>query len=120
MGLERSVWGNYRLRGTMTDYLDAQGLPVRLANSELEGGFQESSSCITCHSRSSIGVVGGEVVRLPIFRSVELRSDGIERIGYVGAPDDRWFFGAARPGDPWIRSLDFVWSLSLAKHRKPS
>jgi hypothetical protein len=120
LGLEGTLWWNYRLRGTMTDYLDVDGKPALLANSELESGFQLTSSCITCHARSSIGVVDGEVVRLPVFRSVDLRSDGIERVGYVGLPGEGWFYGADRPGGPWLRPLDFVWSLSLARHRRPS
>jgi hypothetical protein len=116
----RAPWTNYRLRGTMTDYVDARGTPVLLANPELERGFESTSSCITCHARSSIGVVDGAVVRLPVFRSVELHGNVIVRTGYVGIPEDAWFYEAARPGDPWMRPLDAVWSLSLAKHRKSS
>ena len=33
----------------------ADGNPVILANSELETGFQQSASCMSCHVRSTIG-----------------------------------------------------------------
>ncbi|MDW9667809.1 hypothetical protein GOB27_14565 [Sinorhizobium meliloti] len=50
-----TIWENYRLRGTQVDFVDAAGRPTTLANTQIEGGFQASSSCITCHARTSIG-----------------------------------------------------------------
>jgi hypothetical protein len=102
IGLEGTVWEHYRLRGTLTQLVDAAGRPLLLANSELEAGLQRTSSCIACHSRSSIGLVAGAPLRPPIFESPE-------RHGYVGL--------AAQPGAPF-QSLDFVWSLSKAQPKK--
>ncbi|MGD9922979.1 MAG: hypothetical protein AB7V13_16295 [Pseudorhodoplanes sp.] len=52
---EGTVWQYYRLRGTQTDFVTPTGRPTVLANTQIEGSFQESSSCITCHARASIG-----------------------------------------------------------------
>jgi len=138
VGLEDTVWRYYRLRGTMTGYLDAEGRPQRLANSELETGMQATASCMTCHSRASIGLVGGAPARLPIF------DDERSRRGFIGLPQLQWYRAATQdPADGLgevgarreagrlgeeavadgadgleycgFRPLDFVWSLSLAQ-----
>lgn len=118
IGLDGTVWQHYRLRGTLTQFADAQGAPMRLANSELEFGMQGTSSCITCHSRSTIADDDGKPARLAIF---DIR-DGLPdkpavRRGYVGAP------GWLKAGYVWdgrrYQSLDFVWSLSKAQPRAP-
>jgi len=49
------VWQYYRLRGVLTDLKPGQ--PQLLANSELEAGFQGSSSCNTCHAQAAIDFV---------------------------------------------------------------
>jgi hypothetical protein len=106
VGLEGTVWENYRLRGTLTSFVDANLRPRLLANSELEAGLQMSASCITCHSRASIGLIDGHPARLPVF--VPTSADGrTVRRGYVGLPRSETGF----------KSLDFVWSLSQAKSR---
>ena len=116
VGLEGTVWQYYRLRGSLTRFVDAVGAPRRLANSELEAGFQSTASCITCHSRASIGV-GAAVdpaapLRLPIF-------DGPARTGFVGAPQAAWFASGGH-GNPTFKPLDYVWSLSLAHAKTAS
>lgn len=119
IGLEGTVWQFYRLRGTMTGFLEDDGQPARLANSALEKGMQASSSCITCHARASIGLAGDTPVRLPVFESVAPRAaGGFERRGYVGLPDAAWFEKAAAGARFW--PLDSVWSLSLAKPKRGS
>ena len=117
-GLEGTVWQYYRLRGTLTEFVD-HGRPQRLANSELETGLQETASCITCHSRSSIGVVGGETVRLPIFDSHSALPSGSVRRGFVGDRQASWFEGSTASGQRprLFLPLDFVWSLANAKAR---
>ena len=126
IGLEGTVWQYYRLRGTLTRFVDASSRPLLLASSELEAGMQTTSSCMTCHARSSIALVRGEPTRLPVF---DLRPPGeagttapaaYERRGYVGLPLAQWFGdpGDANSGTALFRSLDFVWSLSKARPRK--
>jgi len=120
IGLEGTAWRFYRLRGTLTRFADAANRPLRLANSELEAGFQKSSSCVTCHSRSSIGAVAGAPLRLPIFDSREQDPalHGLERRGYIGQPLEEWFHpGSSQPS---FQQLDFVWSLSKARPRRGS
>ncbi|MBS0578233.1 MAG: hypothetical protein JSR36_03105 [Proteobacteria bacterium] len=110
LGLDGTVWQYYRLRGTLSTYVDKAGQAALLGNSELEAGLQASASCITCHARASIGTVAGTAARLPIFRP------GGARQGYVGPPDPAWFQGRDGPqrGGPSFQPLDFVWSLSQA------
>jgi hypothetical protein len=114
VGLEATVWQNYRLRGTLTNFVDSAARPQLLANSELEAGLQGTASCITCHSRASIGVIDGAPQRLPVFE------DAVLRRGYIGLPNPEWFDGVGQSGRqrPTFRPLDFVWSLSQAKPRR--
>lgn len=114
IGLEDTVWQNYRLRGTLTRFVDDTSRPLLLANSELEAGMQPTSSCMTCHARSSLAVVGGAPLRLPIFEA----SAGFERRGYVGLPRAEWFEDPSGSRKQLFEQLDFVWSLSKARPRK--
>ena len=114
IGLEGTVWRYYRLRGTMTGFVDDQGRPRRLANSELEAGMQGSASCMTCHARASIGRVAGAPVRLPIF------ADPGSRRGFLGTPDPAWYRSPGAGAREFLRPLDFVWSLSLAQAEEPT
>lgn len=112
VGLEGTVWQNYRLRGTLTTFVDPQGRPSSLANSELEAGMQPTASCITCHSRAGIGVVAGQPIRLPIFdTSTDSQPDSHSRRGFMGVPRQEWFENGR------IRQLDFVWSMAKARPR---
>jgi hypothetical protein len=122
IGLEGTVWQNYRLRGTLTHFVDTTNRPLLLANSELEAGMQKSSSCITCHARSSLALVAGTPTRLPIFDTGVAAGDlpaTTERRGYTGLPFAEWFENAAHAGQPLFKQLDFVWSLSKARPRRP-
>jgi len=102
--LEGTVWANYRLRGTQTEFTDFAGIPVRLANSEPEEGFQETASCMTCHSRSTVAADGS---RLPVFTADEQ--------GFVGTPDPEWFADGAKRK---FTQLDFIWAMIRAKPKK--
>jgi len=123
IGLADGVWQFYRLRGTLTRYVDAAGQPLRLANSELETGFQTTASCITCHARASIGMVAGLPVRLPIFDAAAASSpDATPRAGFLGLPQANWFAGGHRDAGSAsvFAPLDFVWSLSKAQPKRRS
>jgi hypothetical protein len=117
VGLDGLVWRNYRLRGSLTGYVDAQRRPLLLANSELEHGFQRTASCMTCHARAALAVIAGSPVRLPVFDDAGGESQRVRR-GFVGMPSAEWFrapghFIAATA----FQREDFVWSLSQAKPR---
>jgi hypothetical protein len=108
-------WKYYRLDGTQTNFTDAQGRPTLLGNSVTEDGFVPTSSCITCHARSTIGPpVTGETGanRLSVFDPTNPNQSN------NGTPDPKWYYK-----DPKDRStvkyvqLDFLWSLQNANHR---
>jgi hypothetical protein len=132
LGIQGTRWENYRLRGTQIDYADADGNPVILANSELETGFQQSASCMSCHVRSTIGPNRNEAasfvfnadskahapekpvaMRLPVFR---IDADG-RVTSYNGPPVPGEFLlpGQAEGGRARFLALDFVWSLIEAE-----
>jgi hypothetical protein len=122
IGLEGTVWQYYRLRGTLNRFIDASGRPLRLANSELESGMQQTASCMTCHARASIGLAGGSPVRLPVFNTA-IRvptEDPPARRGYLGLPQAAWFDGPDVHGVSrrMFEPLDFVWSLSQAQPKR--
>jgi hypothetical protein len=127
-GLEGTRWENYRLRGTQVDYVDNVGNPVILANSELETGFQQSASCMSCHARATIGPsmndaarfpyspankehpsAPPEPMRLPVFNT--LPSGQV--VSFNGAPAAGSYLlpGQAPGGTQAYLPLDFVWAL---------
>ncbi len=114
-----TVWANYRLRGTMTRPVDNDGQPVLLGNSHLEAGVEHSASCVTCHARASIGVIDGKVSRLTVLNSGAQPLGGDSTRGYVGKPDDAWYFArdARNQARRLYLPLDFVWSLAKAQPR---
>ena len=52
--LKGTKWENYRLRGTQTNFVDVRGRTVVLANSQIENGIEDRSSCMTCHAESAL------------------------------------------------------------------
>ncbi len=119
-------WQNYILRGTQVDFVNSIGQPTILANSQVERGFQSTSSCITCHSRASIGPKPeqsfnvndpqnpNEVNRLSVFES----SDPL--LGSIGTPQPEWFVDTeTTPVARRFTQLDFVWSMFRARRRVP-
>jgi hypothetical protein len=120
--LRGTKWENYVLRGTQIDFVDPTGRPTILASSEIEAGFEATSSCITCHARSTIGpaIVGQEFPfnRLAVFIGED--PTGQFPIGAVGAPDPAWFFDTSSGDEtPKYVQLDFVWALIRAQRRNP-
>lgn len=111
IGLEGTQWENYRLRGTQIDFFDSLGRPTMLANSQPEGPFQMSSSCITCHALSSIDG-GGK--RLFFFSPAGEGPLGLPS-GWVNEVPTGYFDAA---GNRQFTQLDFVWSLSRARPRQ--
>lgn len=105
-------WRNYRLKGSQVEFTDATGQFTRLGNSVTEAGFINSSSCITCHARASIGAQG----TIPLPNGVFINQLGEQ--GYAesahGLPNPAWFQASAQP--PAYRALpaDFVWGVLTA------
>lgn len=124
-------WKYYRLRGTQTDFTDAMGKPIVLANSRIEDGFMLTSSCMTCHARATVGALTPDLEpqgihqynRLSIFKFTD------------GAPGEPGVIGAVNPGlyfseyskvpkDTLIKTskpkyiqTDFMWSFFRAKRK---
>lgn len=125
LGIEGTRWENYRLRGTQVDFTDSFGDPTILANSQIEKGFQMSSSCITCHARAAIGqrMVGQATAnRLSIFKSeIPQTNKPSVVVGSVGSLPQELFiqrtFDNGVTGDLRYLQLDFVWSLMRAKRK---
>jgi hypothetical protein len=90
-------FGNYRLDGAQTIFAYPDGKPTILGNSIIEGenvGLPAGqSSCITCHSYSSI------------------KTDGKDGIGNVPQSPPVGSQYIVPPG--WV-ARDFVWSMLLA------
>jgi len=110
--LRGTKWENYVLRGTQIDFVSPVGRPTILANTQIEAPFQQTSSCITCHARASISLVGGKFRSLGVFQSISpLRGD-------VGLPSPDWFLdnNLPRRGRVFFQT-DFVWSLGRAKSK---
>lgn len=121
-----SKWQNYVLRGTQVDFVDSIGRPTILANSQVERGFQSTSSCITCHARASIGPKPdqefdtenpqnpNDASRLSVFESDE------PLLGSIGIPNPAWFVDTTTtPVARKFTQLDFVWSMFRARRRQP-
>ncbi|WP_218511785.1 hypothetical protein [Variovorax sp. dw_308] len=108
---EGTVFKNYILRGTQTDFTTAQGEPTILSNPVIENGFQ-TSSCMSCHARAGIGPRLIGLDGKP-FAGRNILNPGDPTLGpmnpaLLGAGD-----GAA--GNPPNRTIlylqtDFVWS----------
>lgn len=99
--LSGTVWTNYQLIGVMTKAV-VDDKPVILANSQMETGFQSTSSCLTCHATASIGP--DDNPRFQFFKP------GFQ--GYVGDPPTAPF-DPAQGGK--FTKLDSVWSLRRAR-----
>ena len=115
-----SEWQNYRLTGSQVDFVDADGQPTLLGNSEIERSFMLSSSCITCHARATIGPPKPGTNRLSIFRRTPPPPTPPDTLAsHNGPPDPLWYF--SDPSKPETRKyleLDFVWSFLNAKRRQ--
>jgi len=105
------AFANYCLKGSQTDFTDAQGVKTRLGNSVTEAGFLDTASCISCHGNAAFTFVTGgwSANRVFLYNSTP--------IGAVGPLDagQFWLFpdkDPMRPLDAAIfRSSDFVWSI---------
>lgn len=107
------AWNSYRLKGTQTEFTSSVGQATRLGNSVTEGGFVNSSSCITCHARASLGA-NGSTGPLPLSVFVSEASD----VGYLrsanGVPDPNWYATSRQPATPLAIQTDFVWGFLFA------
>lgn len=121
LGIDGTRWQYYRLRGAQSEFTTPTGEPTLLANSQVEQGFQTTSSCITCHARAAIGPNVRRAANRPsIFQS----QHGDEVIGSTGVLEESLFvrksFSNPVTGELQYLPLDFVWSLMRAKRSSPT
>lgn len=136
LGLEGTIWENYRLRGTMIDYVDDNGVPIVLTNSEIETGMQTTSSCMTCHARSTIGPnrnlamefkFGPDDEKHPPAPPTVMRIDINDYdedgrvVGHIGVPQNDWYALPDTGAYAWpgYMRMDFLYSLLSADYRNP-
>ena len=93
--LQGTVWQNYKLGGTQTDFVTSIGAKTLLSDPYIEKGF-ERSSCITCHSQARRDPTG------PLPRPFNSAFD-------AGAPNESWF---VRDNKPFVAQMDFLFSLA--------
>jgi hypothetical protein len=131
-----TLWDNYRLGGTQTDFTSPTGERTILSDHYVEFGFQRSS-CITCHATASISreitvpPAGRPFTSLPNgqakavcsitpgegddldFCKQQLGEDAFKPgtgtlVLERGVPDPKWF---QKDGKPFYLQTDFVWSI---------
>jgi hypothetical protein len=135
--VQGTVWQNYRLGGTQTDFTKPTGEPTILSDHYVEFGFVRSS-CMTCHATATIS---GEIAtsssgrpftsisdaqakavcaitpaNVDIAKCKKLLGDSAFQAGTDkliverGVPDPAWF---QKNGLPFYLQTDFVWSISF-------
>jgi len=118
-GLDTALWSHYRLTGIQTSFTNNQGRPVLLGNSIAEDGFQTTSSCTTCHARSTVGAATTDKVlgagRLRIFNG--FYTGNARPQSASGAPDPSLYYDFSKT-PPALKYLpmDFAWSFACANN----
>ncbi len=117
------VWKNYRLKGSQVDFTDSEGEPLLVGNSVTEGGFVQTASCMTCHSRAAVDKEGKNV--FPIFGEKEglPLQDKIPTVWqtsfgtYNGTPDPNWFYSYNGLKRTRVNlQTDFIWAIPFQAH----
>ena len=107
-GLAGSAWAHYRSNGAQIAFVNANGSPTFLSNTQQETRILKTSSCIGCHAYSAIGRPGGVPTRLFPLRTAHTDGTGT---GYFGTPipeDLRNYI-----------TLDYMWSFIEASPKVP-
>lgn len=126
-----TIWENYELGGTQTDFVSPTGKPSILSDHYVEFGFQKSS-CITCHAFATAARDEGTPLNglaavcllngsLPeIGFSAEVCKEFIGEHLYRPGTDDLWRdVGTPIPerflkdGEPFYVQTDFLWSMPI-------
>ena len=109
--VDDSGWKNYRLKGIQNQFTTAEGFPTIMGNIVSEGGFVNTSSCMTCHTQASVDAEGKMGLTGAGF-SVRLN-----RLGYReserGVPELSMFYS---PGTatPRVLRTDYMWGTLFA------
>jgi hypothetical protein len=108
--LAGTKWQYYALMGWQYQFENPTGTPTLLANTQAETYFQGSSSCITCHSLTSIGPPS--TPRLSFWNTA-----GGNVQGFTGKVD---FQALAKQQYPsaTFKPMDYAWSFRNARPKK--
>jgi hypothetical protein len=109
--LDSTVWGNYELGGTQTDFVSSTGQPTVLSDYYIEFGFTRSS-CITCHANAHANpeperTPDGKLARDDKGRIIAA-TDGPQQTGDIGLPRPDLF---NKNDVPFFAQSDFLWSI---------
>jgi hypothetical protein len=114
-----ALWQNYCLKGSQVEFTTATGVPTRLGNSVTEDGFVETSSCMTCHSRSAVNAAGranfgGGFISSP-NPAICPPPPGQSACSPNGSPNPAWFWNNLGQPNQALLALqtDFVFSVAL-------
>lgn len=114
-----SVFSHYCLKGSQTDFTTATGIPIVLGNSVTERGFDNTSSCMTCHARASINATGGIATGGGFLGPPDTSNPAVCPTGTPcspnGTPRPSWFWNSPGTANPQLKALqtDFVWSIPI-------
>jgi hypothetical protein len=105
------AWFSYRLKGSQSDFVTSKGLETVVGNSVTEGGFVNSSSCMTCHAQAAVDASGGIAIGSVGF-SHRLNLFGYQQSAF-GPPELSWYY---TPGTDALKAMqvDFVWGILFA------
>ncbi|MDQ3281410.1 MAG: hypothetical protein M3Q69_08360 [Acidobacteriota bacterium] len=127
-------FGNYRLKGSMTNFTTPTGQPILLGNSVTESSFLQTASCMTCHSRAAVNADGssafpffGEAPSLPLQAGTPSQFQ-TQQTTFNGSPDPNWFSRYTENFDdttnvftgmvtPLATQMDFVWAIPFQAQR---
>lgn len=105
-------WLSYRLKGAQVDFTDSYGVPTLLGNSVTEGGFMQTSSCITCHARAGTNAGGTVPLALGVFVNTLNETGYLQSVN--GAPDPNLYYASNQPPALEVLQTDFVWGFLSA------
>jgi hypothetical protein len=100
---------HYRAVGGQQTFVASDGLPVFLTNTQQETQIVNTSSCLSCHAYSGIGLIDGKPTRLAPL--VTQNPDGTAT-GYLGTPDAKVLSS--------FTTFDMMWSMIEAQPVDPS
>lgn len=110
------AWMNYRLKGTQTEFTNATGITMGTGSTVTEGGFVNSSSCMTCHSQAGVDATASAVTQ-GVGATFEANLMGYGRVAR-GTPKPEWFYTPSPSVQ--IMSTDFVWGILGAHCTEPA
>jgi len=115
--VKKTVWENYELSGSQTNFVDTDGRTIILSDPIIESGF-EKSSCMTCHAHAGIRrIADGKRDEMPFSFGLDV---DFEVLTPIGAPEPRLFLeNSGRTGvDQSVFQQDFLFSLRRAKNKR--